>query len=127
MEVLQKVTTMRRPARGGVTVQEQLAAFAVAEPRIIACYLFGSRARGEVTATSDVDAAEANCRGSVAGGRADRISASQAARESHAKPQRHISSLEIPAIFRRCRRSPALSDRLAWTGIDSRTSESCFI
>jgi len=36
-------------------VAERLRAFAAADPRILALYLFGSRSRGEETARSDVD------------------------------------------------------------------------
>lgn len=39
------------------TLKDQLAAFASAEPRIVAFYLFGSRASGEATPASDVDVA----------------------------------------------------------------------
>jgi predicted nucleotidyltransferase len=37
------------------TLREQLAAFAARDPRILALYLFGSRARHDATGQSDVD------------------------------------------------------------------------
>ena len=45
------------PAADVSAIKDQLAVFAAAEPRIVACYLFGSRARGDATAASDVDVA----------------------------------------------------------------------
>ena len=45
------------PAADVSTIKDQLAAFAAAAPRIVACYLFGSQARGDATAASDVDVA----------------------------------------------------------------------
>jgi hypothetical protein len=58
---------------------------------------------------------------------ANRVFAPQVPRGSHAEPYRHISSSEIPASFKRCRRRPVLSDWLAWMGTDSLTSESGFM
>jgi uncharacterized protein len=39
----------------GHVLQEELAGFAASDPRIVALYLFGSRARQEATEASDVD------------------------------------------------------------------------
>jgi predicted nucleotidyltransferase len=43
------------PATSTPALEAELAAFAASDPRILALYLFGSRARGDATEHSDVD------------------------------------------------------------------------
>jgi predicted nucleotidyltransferase len=44
-----------RGAAAGTVLERDLATFAASDPRIVALYLFGSRARGDATERSDVD------------------------------------------------------------------------